>query len=128
MKSDHRSRGWRQAAVFALLGAVLLALGWWSLPTPRHEAAGAGFHFQLVMQQGVLSGPAVLTALQGQALEIELRSDEAGMLHLHGYELLQPVVAGGTTRLRFTAQHAGRFALELHPAERIVATLEIYPQ
>jgi hypothetical protein len=44
---------------------------------------------------------------------IVVRSDTAGEIHLHGYDIVREVAQGGTARLRFEATTPGRFELEL---------------
>ncbi len=44
-----------------------------------------------------------------------ITSDEAGTLHLHGYNHENEVGSGGVTRVEFLADIEGRFALALHP-------------
>ncbi|MES0874220.1 hypothetical protein [Sinimarinibacterium thermocellulolyticum] len=71
---------------------------------------------------------AVLKARAGDEIELDVRSAEDDELHLHGYDLSLPLRAGEPATLRFTAEHAGRFEIELHGAHTQVAVLEISPR
>ncbi|MES2130081.1 MAG: hypothetical protein V4463_22650 [Pseudomonadota bacterium] len=51
---------------------------------------------------------------QGDTLVLELRSDEALDLHLHGYDLALSVAPGSPGRLQLVARTLGRFPLSPH--------------
>ncbi|MDP3856347.1 MAG: hypothetical protein Q8Q73_01150 [Stagnimonas sp.] len=129
----------KSAAPLFLLAAVPLLAGlfWWFKPaapaTPLAAVADApapvvpaatepvaaavttGLRAQLRIEQGELVGGArTLSVSQGSPVLIELLSDRAGELHLHGYDRELPVRAGELARLEFTPDQAGRFGLELH--------------
>lgn len=67
---------------------------------------------------------------QGEEVELQLLSDRAGELHLHGYDLEAKVQAGQPALLRFRADHAGRFEMELHSKAGHVelGALEVQPR
>lgn len=120
---------------FILLTAVLLALLFWafrpdgqvrSLPstaTPENfggDAEPALIEklpptYRITLSQGKrIAGPELISAAQGEALNIEFVSDQDNELHLHGYDIKLQLAKGETARLSFTATHAGRFEYELH--------------
>lgn len=51
---------------------------------------------------------------QGSTVRIEVTSDVADQLHLHGYDETADVAAGETAVIEFTADLTGRFELETH--------------
>lgn len=51
---------------------------------------------------------------QGSTVRIEVTSDVADELHLHGYDETADVTAGETAVIEFTADLTGRFELETH--------------
>ena len=67
---------------------------------------------------------------QGEEVELQLLSDRAGELHLHGYDLEAKVQADQPALLRFRADHAGRFEMELHSKAGHVdlGALEVQPR
>lgn len=88
-------------------------------------------HFALEVADGKLKGEAQsLSLTQGSTVELRLLSDRTGELHLHGYDLELPVKAGEPALLSFSADHAGRFELELHSKAGHVdlGALEVQPQ
>ena len=56
-----------------------------------------------------------------------VRADSGEAVHLHGYNLEQEIVSGKPVRLPFTANIAGRFELELHPTDTLLAVIEVEP-
>lgn len=143
----------KSAAPLFLLAAVLLpaALFWWlkpaapeapvavpaspMAPAPAVEAsvpvASVGLHARLRIEQGLLLGGAqTLSAARGEPVVIELLSDRAGELHLHGYDLELAVRPGEPARLEFTPDKAGRFDLELHgrAGHVEIGALEVLPR
>jgi ABC-type glycerol-3-phosphate transport system substrate-binding protein len=74
--------------------------------------------------QGGIQRP---TIDQGDEVVLVIRADSGDAVHLHGYDLEQEIVPGTEARLPFTADIAGRFELELHPTDTLLAVLEVKP-
>src|SRR5262245_13712248 len=53
------------------------------------------------------------TVKKGQKVAIVVRSDVADEVHVHGYDLMKDVTAGGTVRIVFPATISGVFEAEL---------------
>ena len=58
----------------------------------------------------------VFRVKNGDTVVLFITSDEAGTIHLHGYDLEDELGEEGVTRMEFVANVEGRFALALHPA------------
>jgi hypothetical protein len=56
------------------------------------------------------------TVDQGSTVRIEVTSDVADELHMHGYDVETEMTPGEVAVLEFTADMTGRFALETHEA------------
>jgi hypothetical protein len=74
-----------------------------------------------VQRQASLSGdrltPEAIDVCKGQEVTIEIATQRAGELHLHGYDEEAPEVPvepGDTGTFHFTAVRAGQFPIELH--------------
>ena len=74
-----------------------------------------------VERQASLSGdllePEGIDVCKGQQVTIEIATQRAGELHLHGYDDEAPgipVEPGDTATFTFTASRAGQFPIELH--------------
>jgi hypothetical protein len=88
----------------------------------------SAYRFELVIEGGALaSGPRRIEVQQGSAIEIKVITDHADELHLHGYDLKLQLTAGEPATLAFSADHSGRFGLELHHSHGEIATLEVMP-
>ena len=48
-------------------------------------------------------------------------------MHLHGYDIMRDVAAGGTARIRFKATLPGRFEVELEDRGVPIADLTVQP-
>jgi len=67
-----------------------------------------------VRQQRIASPAPTVRVPQGDTLVLELRSDTALDLHLHGYDRMLSLKPGIPARLQLQAQAAGRFPLAAH--------------
>lgn len=67
-----------------------------------------------VRQQRIASPAPTVRVQQGDTLVLELRSDTALELHLHGYDLPLSLKPGMTGRLQLQAQILGRYPLAAH--------------
>ncbi len=74
--------------------------------------------------QGGIQRP---TIDKGEKVVLVIRADSGEAVHLHGYNIEKDVVPGEPVRLQFTANIAGRFELELHPTDSLLAVLEVKP-
>lgn len=69
---------------------------------------------------GALLEPRAIDVCRGQEVTLEITSEEAGELHLHGYDEEAPAIEvepGDTAAFKFTAARAGQFPIELHDEE-----------
>jgi hypothetical protein len=62
---------------------------------------------------------------RGRLVRIVVRSDLGSEVHFHGYDLERKVVRGRPTVLQFTARIPGRFELELHRPDVLLAELTV---
>ena len=61
----------------------------------------------------------------GDMITIRIRSDVADEVHLHGYDLSQPVAPDAPAELTFSADIPGVFELELEERGMSIAQLEV---
>lgn len=116
-------------ALLIVCSIAVLAGAWLALKPAEHHAQviDQTIHYQIHINNGVITGPDVLMARQGYAVQITVVNDTDDDLHLHGYELWTQVTAHQPATLNFIAEHAGRYVLELHQAELPLASVEVYP-
>lgn len=128
------------ALLLALAGAALVALYVLVRPQPPPVAPPAAAapaaapaplvtsrDYEFEVAQGKIRGPAALPANVGERVTLRVRSDVAGELHVHGYDLSAPVAPNEPVALTFVAAHAGRFEVELHGAHLELGALEVQP-
>jgi multidrug efflux pump subunit AcrA (membrane-fusion protein) len=77
---------------------------------------------------GVPKGGIVRTTVQkGDRVVLVVTSDVGDHVHLHGYDIMRDVAAGGTARIRFRATLPGRFEVELEDRGVPIADLTVEP-
>ena len=64
---------------------------------------------------------------KGDRIRFKVQSDVADEIHVHGYDLMKDVTAGGSVSFSFTASIEGRFEIELEDAGTQIAELEVKP-
>ncbi len=67
------------------------------------------------------------TVQKGDRVVLVVTSDVADHVHLHGYDIMRDVAAGGTARIRFRATVPGRFEVELEDRGAQIADLTVEP-
>ena len=67
------------------------------------------------------------TVDQGDRVVLVVPSDVADEVHLHGYDVLRDVAAGGTARIAFRATIPGRFEVELEDRGVQIADITVEP-
>ena len=95
-------------------------------PTPKPKPTPTIRTFTIVVRQGrPQGGIKTYTVKKGEKVALVVRSDAGESVHLHGYWIEQPIVAGSPTRIALTAKTPGRFELELHAPDAVLATLQV---
>ena len=64
---------------------------------------------------------------QGSKVTLVVHSDVADEVHLHGYDLHADLAKGGTAKIAFTANIAGRFEAELESRSEQILDLTVAP-
>lgn len=63
----------------------------------------------------------------GDEIRFRVRSDVADEVHVHGYDLMEDVAAGGTVSFDFSAEIEGIFEVELEELGEQIAELRVNP-
>ncbi len=61
----------------------------------------------------------------GDIVELSITSDTTDEAHVHGYDILRPLVGGETVVLRFTADVPGIFEIELEGSGLLLLELAV---
>jgi hypothetical protein len=64
---------------------------------------------------------------KGDRIRFKVQSDVADEIHVHGYDLMKDVTAGGSVSFSFAGTIEGRFEIELENAGTQIAELEVKP-
>lgn len=64
---------------------------------------------------------------KGRTVRLVVRTNTGTAVHLHGYNIEKAVKKGVPTVIQFVAKVPGRFELELHPADVLLAQLTVRP-
>lgn len=88
-------------------------------------SAPQGTVIEVTVAGGQVEGGGRTSVPLGDAVTIRVTSDVADHVHLHGYDVLADVAAGGTAELTFTADIPGVFEVELEDARLPLLELEI---
>lgn len=101
--------------------AALLLLATISIGCVREANLPGDCDATAVERTASLSGdrldPEAIDVCKDQQVTIEINTERAGELHLHGYDEEAPEVTvgpGDTATFKFTATRAGQFVVELH--------------
>ena len=92
--------------------------------TPASEAKVITVTVVKGVPQGGIQRP---TVKKGDKVVLVVRTDSGEAVHLHGYNIEKQVVPGKAVRLPFTADIPGRFEVELHPTDALLAVIEVQP-
>jgi FtsP/CotA-like multicopper oxidase with cupredoxin domain len=64
---------------------------------------------------------------KGDRVRLAVTSDVADEIHIHGYDIMRDVPAGGTVKFNFPATIDGSFVIELETRGEQIAELEVEP-
>jgi hypothetical protein len=82
----------------------------------------------IVVEHGKpVGGIRVLTYDKGDRIRFRVRSDVADEIHVHGYDLMKDVSAGGTVAFDFPATIEGVFEAELEGRKEQIIELRVNP-
>jgi hypothetical protein len=99
-----------------------------SVGASSSETQGPGVtEIDVTVQGDEVEGPDRPTATQGDVVLIVVHADVSDEVHVHGYDLMADVAPGEPARIRFVAEVAGVFEVELEDAGRLLFELEIVP-
>jgi hypothetical protein len=92
---------------------------------------GEAFLLAIAENGAPIGGVLTHRVRRGDRIAWTIRSQGAGELHLHGYDLDWELQSSAELNVSFEAESAGRFPVEFHPAGTdrgvVVAYLEVHP-
>ena len=111
--------GHRTASILVLLLLAAISIGCVQQTGLPDDCDAASVEREASLS-GELLEPEAIDVCMGQEVTLEIATEEAGELHIHGYDDEAPgieVEPGDTATFNFTALRAGQFVIELHDEE-----------
>ena len=97
-------------------------------PSQRPGAKAAPAYSTIRLRGGEPVGePQEISLEQGEMARIEVRSDQPGEVHIHGYDKYLDLKADKPARTRFKADLEGIFEIENHDTAAQIAELRVNP-
>ncbi|MPZ00391.1 MAG: hypothetical protein GEU97_20895 [Actinophytocola sp.] len=98
-----------------------------SSPTGETDAASAAAVSFTVEGGERVSGPEQIDVAVGETVAIEVTSDTADEVHVHGYNKTVALPPGEPATLEFDAAIAGVWEIELHDSGALLTELRVTP-
>jgi hypothetical protein len=80
---------------------------------------------EATVRNGQVKAPDQYSVKLGESATIEVKSDVADEIHLHGYDIMQDVTPGRPAKLRFKADIPGVFEVELEDAGLLLFEVKV---
>jgi heme/copper-type cytochrome/quinol oxidase subunit 2 len=74
-----------------------------------------------------VGGELELKVDKGDTVKFKVVSDVADEIHVHGYDIMRDIEAGGSLTIQFKATIDGKFEIELEDSKLAIAELEVSP-
>jgi hypothetical protein len=98
-------------------------------PTPRKPKAEAPAVRTIRVRGGAPVGEVrTLSYRRGDRIRLRITADAPDEVHVHGFDVEKPVGPGKPARFDLKADIEGRFEVELHGTDTLIATLEVRPK
>jgi hypothetical protein len=91
------------------------------------KPAGPPTYTVIVNHAKPVGGVKRVEVKKGDPVKLVVKSDTADEIHIHGYDLMKDVEAGGTARFNFKATIDGNFEVELEDHKEQIAELTVEP-
>jgi len=74
-----------------------------------------------------VGGKRKISVKKGDTIRLKVTSDQAGEIHVHGFDLEQEAAPGKPASFTFTADIEGRFEVESHVSDAQIAEISVNP-
>jgi heme/copper-type cytochrome/quinol oxidase subunit 2 len=96
-------------------------------PTATSSPIVEATQIEIQVSDGEVESPGVVGVKVGDRVRIRVRADVADQVHVHGYDLLADVSPGNPATIKFAADVAGVFEVELENASLLLLRLKVNP-
>ena len=93
--------------------------------TPEPTSTPSLDAVEIEVEEGRVVGPGQVTVATGDRVAIEVESDVADHVHIHGYDVVREIAAGQKVTISFRATIPGVFEIELEDAGVLLTRLEV---
>ena len=93
---------------------VVALLSLWTLTLGCVSDGPKEMEFNLEILDGALVGPKLIDSTRGDTVTFNVRSNENGLLHLHGYDVELILRKGNLASFVLEVEATGRFLMTLH--------------
>ena len=93
--------------------------------TPEPTSTPSFDAVEIEVEEGRVEGPALITVATGDRVAIEVETDVADRVHVHGYDVFRDVPADQKVTISFRATIPGVFDIELEDAGVLLTRLEV---
>jgi len=112
--------------------SLVLAVALVVLAIPLAATAAPTAVQPVVIQINVVNGKVIggikrPSVKKGRTIRFVVRTNAGTEVHLHGYEIEKTPMKGAPTVIQFVAKIPGRFELELHHPDALLAQLTVRP-
>jgi hypothetical protein len=128
------TRGTRLALIGAALAVVIVAVviattgGNDNKVKPKQTTVAKPQVTQIrVVNAKPVGGITKMDVKKGDRVRFTVTSDTADEIHVHGYDFMKDVPAGGSISFNFPATIAGAFEIELENHKEQIASLRVQP-
>ena len=118
-------RGQRIALLVAAL--VVLVVGFVIAQSGGSDKKDSGVQAIVVEGGKPAGGVKTIQVGRGEQVKLKVTSDVADEIHVHGYDLMKDVPAGGSVSFDFKATIDGKFDIELEGRKEQIASLVVQP-
>ncbi|RSM73952.1 hypothetical protein DL991_30205 [Amycolatopsis sp. WAC 01375] len=115
----------RIGGICGITVAALLAVTGCSGSTGSQPSPGTGTVKFSITAGKRTAGPAEVSVRTGENVALEVTSDQADELHVHGYDKAAQLAPGVPGTVSFTANIDGIFEVELHKSGAAVTKLRV---
>ena len=95
--------------------------------TTQSKPAGPPTFTVTVRNAKPVGGIEKIKVNKGEQVRLVVKSDTADEIHVHGYDFMKDVAAGGSVRFNFKATIDGNFEIELENRKQQIAELTVEP-
>jgi hypothetical protein len=112
-----------------ILAAIAVLIGGFLLANSSGGDSKNGSSAQTITVSGgkPAGGIQDITVAKGDTIAFKVVSDVSDEIHVHGYDLMKDVKAGGSIAFAFPATIDGKFEIELEGAKQQIASLTVTP-